>query len=41
MRFVLPRAIGDVEYGIECDMRSVRAVVKTLQKPPERIRARR
>ncbi len=41
MRFVLPRAIGDVEYGIECDMRSVRAVVKTLQKPPERVRARR
>lgn len=41
MRFVLPRAIGDVEYGIECDPRSVRAVIKRLQKPPERIRARR
>jgi 3-dehydroquinate synthase len=41
LRFVLPQAIGDVEYGIECDMRSVRAVVKRLQKPPERIRARR
>lgn len=41
MRFVLPRAIGDVEYGIECDPRSVRAVVQRLQKPPESIRARR
>ena len=40
-RFVLPRAIGDVEYGVECDARSVRAVLKRLQRPPARIRARR
>lgn len=41
LRFVLPRAIGDVEYGIECDPRSVRAVLGRLREPPERFRARR
>ncbi len=40
-RFVVPRAIGDVEYGVECDARSVRAVLKRLQRPPARVRARR
>jgi len=34
LRFVLPRAIGDVEYGIECDPRSVRAVLTRLGEPP-------
>lgn len=41
LRFVLPRSIGDVEFGIECDPRSVRAVVTQLTKPPEIFRARR
>jgi 3-dehydroquinate synthetase len=34
LRFVLPRAIGDVEYGVQCDNRSVRAVLEQLRKPP-------
>ncbi len=33
-RFVLPRAIGDVEYGVECAPASVRAALRRLQKPP-------
>jgi 3-dehydroquinate synthase len=41
LRFVLPRAIGDVEYGVECDPRSVRAVLLQLAKPPETVSARR
>ena len=41
MRFVLPRTIGDVEYGVECDPRSVRAVLRRLQEAPETFRARR
>lgn len=41
LRFVLPRAIGDVEYGVECDARSVRAVLARLADPPEKFRARR
>jgi len=41
LRFVLPRAIGDVEYGVECDNRSVRTVLARLREPPERFRARR
>jgi 3-dehydroquinate synthetase len=41
LRFVLPRAIGDVEYGVECDNRSVRAVLARLREPPEKLRARR
>ncbi len=40
-RFVLPRAIGDVEYGVECAPASVRAVLRRLREAPERIRARR
>jgi 3-dehydroquinate synthase len=39
-RFVLPRAIGDVEYGVECTSRSVRAVLSRLGEPPEKLRAR-
>jgi 3-dehydroquinate synthetase len=41
LRFVLPRSIGDVEYGVECPLRSVRAVVARLREPPEKLRARR
>jgi len=41
LRFVLPRSIGDVEYGVECDPRSVRAVLGRLSEAPERLRARR
>ncbi len=40
LRFVLPRAIGDVEYGVECSGRSVRAVLERLRQPPESLRAR-
>ncbi|HEX3671053.1 MAG TPA: 3-dehydroquinate synthase family protein [Candidatus Cybelea sp.] len=41
LRFVLPRAIGDVEYGVQCPERSVRAVIARLREEPERFRARR
>jgi 3-dehydroquinate synthetase len=41
LRFVLPRSIGDVEFGVECDNRSVRAVLAALRDPPEKFRARR
>lgn len=41
LRFVLPRAIGDVEYGVLCPERSVRAVLARLREEPERFRARR
>ncbi len=41
LRFVLPRAIGDVEYGVECADRTVRAVLGRLAHPPENVRARR
>jgi 3-dehydroquinate synthase len=34
LRFVLPRAIGDVEYGVECSARTVRAVLAGLGRPP-------
>ncbi|MEO6835930.1 MAG: 3-dehydroquinate synthase family protein [Candidatus Tumulicola sp.] len=35
LRFVLPRAIGDVEYGVECGDRAVRAVLERLGRLPE------
>ena len=41
LRFVLPRAIGDVEYGVECANRTVRAVLERMALPPENVRARR
>jgi 3-dehydroquinate synthetase len=41
LRFVLPRAIGDVEYGVECADRTVRAVLDRMALPPENVRARR
>jgi 3-dehydroquinate synthetase len=41
LRFVLPRSIGDVEYGVECSGRSVLAVLAALQEAPEKLRARR
>jgi 3-dehydroquinate synthase len=34
LRFVLPRAIGDVEYGVECSTRTVQAVLARLGRPP-------
>lgn len=34
LRFVLPRAIGDVEYGVECSDRAVRAVLARLRRSP-------
>jgi 3-dehydroquinate synthase len=40
LRFVLPRAIGDVEYGVVCTDRAVRAVLNQLREPPEAQRAR-
>jgi 3-dehydroquinate synthetase len=41
LRFVLPRSIGDVEYGVVCDGRRVRGVLSSLQETPEKFRARR
>ena len=41
LRFVVPRAIGDVEYGVECADRTVRAVLERMQQLPENFRARR
>jgi 3-dehydroquinate synthase len=34
LRFVLPRAIGDVEYGVVVADRSVRAVLERISQPP-------
>ena len=41
LRFVLPRAIGDVEYGVACSERSVRTVLARLARAPEPLRVRR
>ncbi len=38
LRFVLPRAIGDVEYGVECDDRAVRWVLAQLARAPQAVR---
>jgi 3-dehydroquinate synthetase len=35
LRFVLPRAIGDVEYGIEVPARLVQAVLRQLKRQPD------
>jgi len=35
LRFVLPRAVGDVEYGVECTTAQVRAVLNQMRRPPE------
>ena len=35
LRFVLPRAIGDVEYGVAVSERLIRAVLAALRRPPE------
>jgi 3-dehydroquinate synthase len=40
LRFVLPRSIGDVEYGVECAATSVRTVLRRLREPPEKFKAR-
>jgi len=34
LRFVLPRAIGEVEYGVECSPRAVRATLSALRRMP-------
>jgi 3-dehydroquinate synthase len=34
LRFVLPRALGDVEYGVNVPSRTVRAVLKRMQSAP-------
>jgi 3-dehydroquinate synthase len=34
LRFVLPRALGDVEYGVEAPSRAVRTVLDMLATPP-------
>lgn len=38
LRFVLPREIGDVEYGVECNERTVRSVLSRLRRDPEAAR---
>lgn len=40
LRFVLPRAIGEVDYGVECPQNGVRAVLRRLNRPPESFRTR-
>jgi 3-dehydroquinate synthetase len=35
LRFVLPRAIGDVEYGVQVPVRHVQAVLRALESAPE------
>jgi 3-dehydroquinate synthase len=35
LRFVLPRSIGDVEYGVEVPERTVRSVLTQLRRSPE------
>jgi len=34
VRFVLPRAIGDVEYGVQVKARDVKAVIDRITQPP-------
>jgi 3-dehydroquinate synthase len=34
LRFVLPRALGDVEYGVTAPPRTVRAVLSEIERPP-------
>ncbi|MBV8149413.1 MAG: 3-dehydroquinate synthase [Candidatus Eremiobacteraeota bacterium] len=38
LRFVVPRAIGDVEWGVECDVDVVRGVLKRLERIPSSVR---
>lgn len=40
LRFVLPRAIGDVEYGVECADRMVRSVLGRLRQVPGSVKER-
>jgi 3-dehydroquinate synthase len=35
LRFVLPRAIGDIEYGVQCSNARVRAVLERMRVPPD------
>jgi 3-dehydroquinate synthetase len=38
LRFVLPRAIGDVEYGVTCSDAAVRWVLERLRRAPGAVR---
>ena len=40
LRFVLPRSIGDVEFGGECSDRTVRSVLKRLGQVPRSVKGR-
>lgn len=40
LRFVLPRSIGDVEYGVECSERNVRSVLTRLAQVPRSVKGR-
>jgi 3-dehydroquinate synthetase len=40
LRFVLPRAIGTVEYGIECSDRIVLDVLARMRRPPDTVKVR-
>ncbi len=40
LRFVLPRSIGDVEYGVECSDRAVRSVLSRLKQVPRSVKER-
>jgi len=40
LRFVLPRAIGDVEYGVECSPRTVLAVLESMRSAPKDVETR-
>jgi 3-dehydroquinate synthetase len=41
LRFVLPRAIGDVEYGVECAPRTVLGVLESMRHAPKDVETRR
>jgi 3-dehydroquinate synthase len=40
LRFVLPRAIGDVEYGVECAPRTVLGVLESMRSAPKDVETR-
>lgn len=40
LRFVLPRSIGDVEYGVECSDRVVCSVLSRLKQVPRSVKER-
>jgi 3-dehydroquinate synthetase len=40
LRFVLPREIGDVEYGVDCTEQKVLGVLESMQHPPKDVETR-